>query len=61
MAAVASVLGVGHGAQPRRVAVRLDNVDARSAAHPVLAADDVRQVDGFGGQRQRFGEPGAFS
>ena len=55
------VLGVGEGAQPRGVAVRLHHVDARPAAHPVLAADDVRQVDRVGGQRcERVGEPGAF-
>ena len=39
------VLGVGEGAQSGGVAVRLHHVDAFTAAHPVGAADDVRQVD----------------
>jgi hypothetical protein len=56
------VLGVGEGAQPRGVSVRLDHVDALAAAHAVGAADDVRQVDGVLGERPKlFGEPGAFT
>ena len=41
--------------------VRLDDVDGLAAAHPVFAADDVRQVDRLVGQRvQRGGKAGAF-
>ena len=55
------VLGVGEGAQYGGVAVRLHHVDAFTAAHPVRAADDVRQVDRVGGQLvERGDEPGAF-
>ena len=49
------VLGVGEGAQFGGVAMRLHDVDAFTAAHPVSAADDVRQVDRVVGQ---FGERG---
>ena len=36
-----------------RVPVRLDDVDALAVAHPVRAADDVRQVDRVGGEACR--------
>ena len=55
------VLGVGEGAQFGGVAVRLHHVDAFTAAHPVRATDDVRQVDRVVGQLvERGDESGAF-
>ncbi len=46
MAAVASECSaLVQGAQFGGVAMRLHYVDAFTAAHPVRAADDVRQVD----------------
>ena len=55
------VHGVGQGAQLRGVPVRLDDVDPLTVAHPVPAADDVREVDRVVGQRGQFGaQPGAF-
>ena len=55
------VPGVGQRAQHRAVVVRLNDVDALAAAHHVLAADDVRQVDRVGGEgRESLGEAGAF-
>jgi len=41
--------------------VRLYHVDPRTVAHPVRAADDVRQVDRLAGQRGQGGaQPAAF-
>ena len=41
--------------------VRLDDIDALTVAHPVYAADDMREVDRVVGQRVQLGtQPGAF-
>lgn len=41
--------------------MRLDDVDALTIAHPVVTADDVREVDRVIGQRGQFGaQPGAL-
>ena len=54
--------GVGEGAQPRGVAVRLHHVDAVAVAHAALPADDVRQIDRFGTDCfEGFDESGAFT
>ena len=50
------VHGVGQGAQLRDVPVRLDDVDPLTVAHPMVAADDVREVHRMVGQRAQLGE-----
>lgn len=65
-AAAASAWVALVSAQPGGVPVRLHDVDSLAVAHPVSAADDVRQVDGVIGQeassvrsRVRSGDFGA--
>ena len=47
--------GVGQGAEPRGMPVRLDDVDGLAAAHSVFSADHMRKVDRLGGQRVKCG------